>query len=86
MELRDAVKVALTQQSKPIIEEFAMHMDQLVAMGSPGFNVLDSYLVTVGRGVDPSPPANRPQQPPATDGAAKDAAATAAAEAVQLGI
>ena len=70
----------MNQPSKIITEEFAMHLDQLVAQGSAGFNVLDSYLVTVARGIDPSPPVSRTQPIPGTDGAAQDATAAEAAQ------
>ena len=69
-QLRAAVKVAMLQDGK----EFATHMDQLVASGAPGFNMLSSFLVTIGWGVDPSPPANISQQTTATEGATQDTA------------
>ena len=49
----------------------------------PGFRMLDSYLVTVARRLNPSPPVSQPQQAPVTDGAAHAAQTATAAEAAQ---
>ena len=73
--------MAMLQQGKQVTEEFAALMDQLVASGMPDFNMLDSFLVTIGQGVNTSSPANRSQQTSATENATKEAAAFASAEA-----
>ena len=55
-------------------------MDQLVLTGEAGFKMLNGFMVTLGRGVDPSPPSTRPSAAEA-ENAAKEAAAFAVTEA-----
>ena len=76
----------MTQQGMVIREEFSEHLDQLIAQGSLGFSMLDSYLVTATRGLNPSPPASQSQQQQTAPGTDQAAQTARAAEAVQAAI
>ena len=50
-------------QGKLIAPEFNEHLEILVSQGPIAFSVLDSYLVTAARGLDPFLPHDQGQQP-----------------------